>query len=321
MHGDGSVAREPPRWPLTVPDARRALGGAATSDGAPPPSQSAERAGRRILRAVGLAGVLAAVVALTVPITRTVDLEGRLVPEHVVSIRAAEPGLLTEIHVVAGDTVRPGQHVARLRSPELDEVTRAATGHDPALLARRARLDVVAPPWSERLRDGAADPASFWRGGVVLTEDLAQRRGARLDAGDTLLELAALDADGRVPYVVRTWAPEREALRARPGMSARLTFTAIPQEHPRQTSGIVRRVALAPEADGHPESAGDPDAARWRVELSLDADAVAAIVGEGETPNELRAGFSVEVAVEERRETLARSVVRWMRARARELSA
>ena len=244
MQGDGSVAEEPPRWSLTVPDARRALGGPSASDGPPPSSQRAERAGRRILRAVGLAGVLASVAALTVPITRTVDLDGRLVPERVVPIRAAEPGLLTDILVAAGDTVRPGQLVARLRSPDLDEAFRTSIGHDPALLARLARLDVVAPPWSERQPDGAADPASFWRGGIVLTEDLPQRRGARLDAGDTVLELAALDADGRVAYVVRAWAPEREALRAQPGMTARLTFTAIPQERPRQASGVVRRVAL-----------------------------------------------------------------------------
>ncbi|MAQ94497.1 MAG: hypothetical protein CMM84_13345 [Rhodothermaceae bacterium] len=313
MHGDGSVAEESPGWTLTVPDARRALGGPPASDGPPPPSQGAERAGRRILRAVGLAGVLACVAALTVPITRTVDLDGRLVPERVLPIRAAEPGLLTDILVAAGDTVRPGQLVARLRSPDLDEAVRTSIGHDPGLLARRARLDVVAPPWTERQSDGAADPATFWRGGVVLTEDLPQRRGARLDAGDTVLDLAALDADGRVPHIVRAWAPEREALRARPGMTARLTFPAIPQERPRQASGVVRRVALAPEVDGQQGVAGEPHAARWRVELSIDPDEIAVIVGEAETPIELRAGFSVEVAVLERRETLAQTAIRWAR--------
>ena len=318
MQGDGSVAEESPRWSLTVPDARRALGGPSASDGPPPPSQGAERAGRRILRAVGLAGALAFVAALTVPITRTVDLDGRLVPERVVPIRAAEPGLLTDILVAAGDTVRPGQLVARLRSPDLDEAVRTSIGHDPALLARRARLDVVAPPWSERQPDGTADPASFWRGGIVLTEDLPQRRGARLDAGDTVLELAALDVDGRATHVVLAWAPEREALRARPGMIAQLTFTAIPQERPRQASGVVRRVALVPEANTHAEAAGEWHAARWRVELAVDPDALASIVAAVETPTELRAGFSVEVAVEERHETLAQTSVRWLRARTTE---
>ncbi|OZC01351.1 biotin/lipoyl-binding protein [Rubricoccus marinus] len=233
---------------------------------------------------MGLAAIVAAVAALTVPVTRTVEFDGQLVPERVVPIRAEEPGLLTEIYVAAGDTVRPGQRLARLRSPELDEATRASTGHDPALLARRVRLDVHAPPYAERQPDGAADVSSFWRGGIVLTEDLRERRGARIAAGDIVLDLAAVDADGRVPYVVRAWPPEHEALRARPGKPARLTFSAVPQERLRQASGIVRRVAMAPEADTYSEASGEPQAARWRVEVDVDPDAVATIVGAADTP-------------------------------------
>ena len=151
MQGDSSTTRqapvraEPRAWALTVPDTSQALGATAAGGGPQRPAQGAERVGRRILRAVGFVGVLAIVIALTVPITRTVELDGQLVPERVISVRAAESGLLTEIHVAAGDTVRPGQLIAGLRSPELDEATRASTGHDPALLARRARLNLHAP--------------------------------------------------------------------------------------------------------------------------------------------------------------------------------
>ena len=130
-----------------------------------------------------------------------------------------------------------------------------------------------------------------------------------------MLDLAAVDADGRVPYVVRAWAPEREALRARPGMPARLTFTAIPQERARQATGVVRRVALAPEADAYPEASSGPHAAHWRVEVNVDPDALAAIVGEAETPTEMRAGFSVEISIQERREIIARTVALWIRSR------
>ena len=315
MHGDGSTRTDAPAWTLTVPDAARALGDLSDTSGLQQPAQGAERASRRILRAVGLVAVVAAVAALTVPITRTVEFDGQLVPERVVPIRAEEPGLLTEIYVAAGDTVRPGQRLARLRSPELDEATRASTGHDPALLARRVRLDVHAPPYAERQPDGAADMSTFWRGGVVLTEDLGERRGARIAAGDIVLDLAALDADGRVPYVVRAWAPEREALRARPGMPARLTFTAVPQERPRQASGVVRRVALTPEADAPSEAADEPHAARWRVEVDVDPDALAFIVGTAETVTKLRAGFTAEIAITERREPLLTSVQAWANAR------
>lgn len=316
--GDGTTTAAAPDWTLTVPDTGRALGTEVEPSGSPRPSQGAERAGRRILRAVGLAAVLVAVAALTVPITRTVEMGGQLVPEHVVTVRAAEPGLLTEVHVTAGDTIRPGQRLARLRSPDLDEAARASTGHDPALLARRARLDVHAPPWSERRSDGTADPSTFWRGGIVLTEDLREQRGARLDAGDTVLDVAAVGADGRVAHVVRAWADERQAQRARPGMPARLTFAAVPQERPRQVQGRVLRVGLAPD----PARLGDvAEAAGWRVEIAVEPDDVAAIVGAAETPTELRAGFSVEVAVEERRETLAQTARRWVAARGHERDA
>ena len=321
MHGDGTARTDVPlragtrRWTLTVPDPAQALGGPRDMSGPERPAQGAERASRRILRAVGLMAVVALVTALTVPITRTVEFDGQLVPERVLPIRAEDPGLLTEIYVAAGDTVWPGQRLARLRSPELDEATRASTGHDPTLLARRVRLDVHAPPYAERQPDGAADVTSFWRGGVVLTEDLRERRGARIAAGDVVLDLAAVDAEGRVPHVIRAWAPEREALRARPGMPARLTFTAIPQERPRQASGVVRRVSLVPDARPHAEASGEPHTARWRVEVDVDPDAVVAIVGTAEIPTELRAGFTVEVAVEERRETFAMTVAKRINSR------
>lgn len=307
---DTPVRAKTRAWALTVPDSGRALGGPHDPGAPQRPAQGVERAGRRILRTVGLLILVGVGVALIVPLTRTVELDGELVPERVVPIRAAESGVLTQVHVAAGDTVHPHQLIAELRSPEVDEWVRASTGHDPALLARRVRLDIQAPPWSERQPDGTADPSTFWYGGIVLTEDLDERRGARLDAGDVVLDLAALGTDGRVTHVVHAWAPERAALRARPGMSARLTFTAIPQERPRQASGVVRRVALAPEASA--TASGEAQAARWRVEVDIDPDALASILGTAETAAELRAGFSVEVAVEERRETLATTARRWV---------
>ena len=149
----------------------------------------------------------------------------------------------------------------------------------------------------------------------MLTEDLKEQRGARIDAGETVLDLADLGNDERVTHVVRAWAPEREAQRVRPGMPARLTFTAVPQERTRQVSGVVRRVALVPEAASHPGASGEPHAATWRVEVAVHPDEVAEIVGTAELTIELRAGFSVEVTVEERSETLARTLASWGRAR------
>ncbi|GAB5550148.1 MAG: hypothetical protein SangKO_099080 [Sandaracinaceae bacterium] len=297
-------ARSAPTWTLAVPNAGHALRDADACQTSQP-SGGPERASRRIFHASVLGIVLASVVATTVPITRTLQLDGQLVPERIITLRAAESGLLTDLHVAPGDRVMPRQLVARLHSPALDELARASSGHDPALLARRARLDVHAPPPAVRKPDGTADPATLWHGGIVLNEDLHALRGARFEAGDPIVELATIDPDGRIPYVVQAWAPERDALRTRPGMTACITFSAIPHHRPRQTIGTVRRVALAP----------DSLSARWRVELDIDPSALAPIAGADEVGalTELRAGVSVEVAVETRRETLARTATRWIR--------
>lgn len=311
--GDGSVREISARWTLTVPDSASAL---TLPDPAGPASdpnsvgaRSVDRVGRRVLRAFALLLVVGGVTAATVPITRTVTLEGHLVPARTVSVRAEEPGLLANIHVAAGDTVRPGQLVARLWSPELDEALRTALAAGPALLARQARLDLYAPPWAERLPNGHVDPATIYPGGVVLTEDLHEQRGARFEAGDVILDLAMLGTDSRIPFVVHAWADGRAAQRVRPGMAARLTLSNLPPERPRQSSGTVRYVGPAPE---HPLDVPAPED-RWRVEATVDPSDLAALLAStdpaGRTTR-LRAGFNVEIAVEERRETFARTAWR-----------
>ena len=281
-----------------------------------PPRSGATRAGRTVLGAFGAALVTASAVAALVPFTRTVTLDGHLVPARTVTVRAEEPGLLTDLLVTTGDTVRPGALVARLRSPTLDEAFRTASLSRPpyALLARRARLDVYAPPFAERRPDGNADPTSLWSGGVVLTEGLAERRGSHLDAGDAVLVLAALGSDPRrtVPVVVHAWAAERDAQRIRPGMLARITVSALPHTRLRQATGRVSRVGLAPDPST-PLDAG----AQWRVEIVADERSIHTLLQPSSTniASVLRAGFTVAVAVQEHRETLAATGLRWLRAR------
>lgn len=311
--GDGSVREVPARWTLTVPDSASALSppdpDGPAGDSSPVGARSAERVGRRVLRSLTVLVVAGGVFATTVPITRTVTLEGRLVPTRTVSLRAEEPGLLAAIHVAAGDTVRPNRLLAQLWSPELDETLRTAPDAGPALLARQARLDLYAPPWAERLPNGHVDPATISPGGVVLTEDLHEQRGARFEAGDVVLALVMLGTDGRIPFVVRAWADGRDAQRVRPGMPARLTFFDLPPERPRQTTGTVRSVGPAPEHDLDVPFLED----HWRVEATVDPGDLAAVLAStdpaGRTTR-LRAGFNVEIAVEERRETFARTAWR-----------
>lgn len=296
---------------LAVPDPDQAFrldNGPST----PRPSTSGtDRTARHVLRAAGLAALFGALAALTVPLSRTVELDGQLVPERILTVRAAEPGLLDEVAVSAGDTLAPDQFVARLRSPALDEALRISPRLDAALLARRARLDLHAPPFAARRPDGTADPATLFHGGVVLTEDLPERHGVHLDAGDALLELAVVSAEGGIPFVVHARADEREAQRTRPGMPTRLLVTAIPTDRPRRLTGSVRRVARPPGPDG--------EISTWQVEILVDPAAVTALLdtGPSDVPTMLRTGFSAEVSIQERRETLVATARRWLRTRRR----
>lgn len=291
LGGDGIAGVElPGEGVLAVPDAATALGTGP---------ERARRSTHRVLRAVVLVCTLAVVGALTLPIERTVELDGRLVPERVVPIRPFLDGLVSEVLVAPGDTITSGKLLARLFSPE-----RAAAQPRSSYLAHH---DIHVP-------------ASL-NAGIVLTDDLDRLVGAHLDAGDLLLELAALDASGTLPLTIRAHADERRAQRVRPGMPARLTFTAVPAERPRQATGHVFRVGLASENTGgrfpEPHRLAERDA--WRVEIAIDPEGLDALTqplpnGDG-LPTALRAGSSVEVAVVERRETIARTLVQWLRAR------
>lgn len=302
LGGDGIAGGGPhTEGVLALPDPAIALG---------TEPERARRSARRVLRAVGIVCALAATGALTLPIERTVELDGRLVPAHVVPVRPLLDGLVTELLVAPGDTVTTGRLLARLFSPE------RATAHP-----RRSYLahhDVYAPP--------------TLTAGVVLTEDLDGLLGMRLDAGDLLLELAALDLNGKVPFTIRAHADEHRAQRVRPGMPARLTFTAVPTERPRQAAGRVVRVGPASERTGGrspdprrlTERLAQPLGGRdaWRVEIAVDPGALDAVIqplpdSDG-LPTELRVGFSVEVAVVERRETIAQTAAVWITARRQE---
>jgi multidrug efflux pump subunit AcrA (membrane-fusion protein) len=184
------------------------------------------------------------------------------------------------------DAWRAGWHVHAARVAAID--------------ARLRELDVRLSRLSIRA------PTSIDHGAVVFTEDLDRLRHARLDAGDALLDLAPLDAAGTTPLIVRALAGERAAQRLRPGMPARLTVTAVPTERPRQATGRVVRVG----------SASDDGAGGWRVELTLDPlSEITASTGSTDLPTVLRSGFTVDVAVEERRETLAHTAAAWVRER------
>lgn len=132
---------------LALPDSAGALG---------TEPERARRSARRVLRTVGALCALAAVGAATVPVERTVELDGRLVPEHVVAVRPLVGGLVAEVRVAAGDTVAVGDTLALLD----DHALRAERD---ALVAERARLVAErrygAAGERERARSAGADLA------------------------------------------------------------------------------------------------------------------------------------------------------------------
>ena len=146
-----------------------ALPDPATARGTEP--ERARRAARHTVRAVGVICTLAATCALSLPVERTVELEGRLVPTHVVPVRPLLDGLVVEVLVAPGDTVGPGRLLARLYAPE-----RAAAHPRRAYVAHH---DVHTPP--------------TLAAGVVLTE-VAAAAAAQEGAPQQVVKPHATDA-------------------------------------------------------------------------------------------------------------------------------
>lgn len=264
-----------------------------------------ERRPRRRLRRplVALVAVVA-VVACFVPIPRAVTLEGTLVPERLFTIRASEPGLVAEVFVAAGDTVHPGQPLVRLESPSLMEAFRTTDVADPTLLDRFDRLTLAAPPWATAHPDGTTDLASIFTGGVVLTEDLDRTRGSALQEGEPFLEIAALDADQELQFVIHATSDARAASRLRAGMRARVRFVDAPPEKAPLVWTTVRRIGLAPSPTSEPSpSIG------WRVKADLPSNVSAT------SDYTLRPFAPVEMTVVAERTALAPRVWAWLNAR------
>lgn len=152
VRGDG-VHGEAPAWTLTVPDAHRALRTGSDDGGPLRAAQGAERAGGRVLCAFAAVVFAALALAATVPLTRTVELSGRLVPERVIPVRTLYRGLVAEVLVAAGDTVTAGALLARLDGRAL-HAEREALGRASRLPPNGRRLPVR--PWHRSPEGGRA---------------------------------------------------------------------------------------------------------------------------------------------------------------------
>ena len=273
FHYSGDRATMEPPAPFALPDAEATLGSG---------SQYADDVARFILRLAALVVIAVLGVLALLPYERTVDAYGTLRPATVWPVRTQQAGLLQNVLVEPGQTVEAGQAVARLDTTALYErrlqleaeqrlyALLAATS--PEWAARQVGLDTqlgLLDAQQERLVLRA--PA----GGVVLTSDLAQRQGERLEAGQTVLELGEPER-----FAARLFFAEDAVNQIHSGLPVRLTVEPLPLTSERQLLGTVERVALAPEGG------------QYYVDVTLDAASVWKLGA-----NRLRMGFNVQGAV------------------------
>ena len=271
-YSETPVLSSPPSFIL--PDAHATLGTGG---------QYADSIARFILRLAALViTVLLGVLAL-MPYERTVDAYGTLRPATVWPVRAQQSGLLYNVLVEPGQTVEAGQAIARLDTTALYErrLELKAEQRLYALLAARS------PEWAAR-QVGLETQIGLLNaqkerlvlrapaGGVVLTSDLAQRKGERLEAGQTVLGVGRAGAVcGPPPLSRKRSQPDSH----RPsGAPYRGAATANPRSANFQARSST--LALAPEGG------------QYYVDVALDATSVCTLGA-----NRLRMGFNVQGAV------------------------
>jgi putative peptide zinc metalloprotease protein len=184
--------------------------------------------------------VVAVIVILNLPFPKTVKRSCALELADAYIVRASEPGFVEEVLTKEGDTVKKGQVLARLRSPELqtkliteretlrqiDVQLNQALAEDSALkfkVASHQREEAVAD-----LKDteSKVTDLSLTTGldGRVLTRNMDEKKGRYLAAGEPLCIVGpSADFDILVPLT------EQEARFVKRGAPVVLKVTALPE--------------------------------------------------------------------------------------------
>jgi putative peptide zinc metalloprotease protein len=194
---------------------------------------------RRILGGSAAAVALLGVLAMLIPWNVRVAGPAVIEPRQRLWLRPADAGWVDRIVVAEGTAVQPGDTVAVLRSPELElartrarsliaaleQHAAAARASGNALLTRQAevRLSTERTHLAELERRIDALVLRAPLTGHVVTPHLAERLGAHVARGDSLLELWS---DG--PLRVRVTLSEREAGEVSVGSMVGLKFPVQP---------------------------------------------------------------------------------------------
>lgn len=121
------------------------------------------------------------------------------------------------------------------------------------------------------------------RAGTVLTGDLDRRAGDRIQAGEVLMELAALDG-----WQARVMVQEADIPRVKPGQPVRLYVDAFPHMEYRIFDGTVEKVPAKPASD-----AAQPPAPLYPVTVSIRNP----VASDGERTYTLTYGMRVEAKI------------------------
>ena len=215
---------------------------------------------RNILIAAGITLLAVAVV----PWPAAIGGDGQVLPANEIAVRAGVDGIVRGIETRAGDFVVAGQRLAMLVPEGLSERLASFRAEADRAQGRGASAGAESDAYARRLadleregalarlsaaeRDQARAQIVAPQAGYVLTPDLGQLEGRRLETGDVFCQVSRLDT-----LRVEVGVSEADVARIRPGQPVRLKVLGFPD---RQFRGRVSEVSWM----GEPTHPGQPSA-------------------------------------------------------------
>ncbi len=197
-----------------------------------------------------------------VPFPAAIGGDCQVLPGSEIAVRTTVDGIVRSVDVRSGQAVIAGQRLAAFEpdglSPRLAILRAEADLAHGAGAAAGARMDsygrreadldreVALARLTAAERDAARSQLTAPQAGYVLTPDLAEREGTRLEAGEVFCQVSPLDT-----LRVEVGITESEVDRIRPGETLRLKVLGFPD---RQFRGHVSEVSW----QGEPTQTGRP---------------------------------------------------------------
>jgi len=221
--------------------------------------QRLDPARRRNILIAAFIGLLAVGV---VPWPAAIGGDGQVLPASEIAVRAGVDGIVRGVEAQAGEFVVAGQRLARLEPEGLSARLAALRADADRAQGKSASAGAESDAYARRLadleregtlarlsaaeRDQARAQIVAPQSGYVLTPDLAQLEGRRLEAGDVFCQVSRLDT-----LRVEVGVSEADVSRIRPGQTIRLKVLGFPE---RQFKGRVSEVSWM----GEPTHPGRP---------------------------------------------------------------